>query len=142
MLPLLIRSSCYYMPLNRVQPIRRRQGKRHRRLRSTTSEEQCQHRGSLRPQQCIFVSSGQINWVIFASTDPTLGRWPVSASSTQTQGHIVHTLRSSITRVFRTSRGVVKAAATPPAMLPQTAASWAYKGFRFNVIDNCLLSSS
>ena len=35
------------------------------------------------------------------------------------------TRRSSITRVLRTSSGVVKAAAMPPAALPQSAASYA-----------------
>ena len=57
-------------------------------------------------------------------------------------GHIVRTLRSNITRVFSTSTGVVSAAATPPAMLPHTAASWAYKGFRLSCFDSWFLSSS
>jgi hypothetical protein len=40
-----------------------------------------------------------------------------------------HTRRSSITRVLSTSRGVVSAAATPPAILPHTAASCGGKDF-------------
>jgi len=43
---------------------------------------------------------------------------------------------SSIIRVLSTSRGVVNTAATPPAMLPQSAASCAYNGFRRSIFDS------
>lgn len=47
-----------------------------------------------------------------------------------------------MTRVLRTSSGVVSAAAVPPAMLPQTAASCAYRGFRSRYIDSRDLRNS
>jgi len=50
-------------------------------------------------------------------------------------------LSSSITRVLATSRGVVVAAANPPAILPQTAASHEY-GLRLAHKANCDFSHS
>lgn len=44
----------------------------------------------------------------------------------------LHTRKSSIVLVFKTSRGVVNAAAKPPAILPQSAASCAPRVVRFN----------
>lgn len=54
----------------------------------------------------------------------------------------LRTLISSITRVFRTSSGVVSAAATPPEKLPQTAASYACKVLFPRALDSLDLSSS
>lgn len=47
-----------------------------------------------------------------------------------------------MTRVFRTSKGVVSAAAIPPAILPHTAASCAYSGFRPVKIDKRAFKNS
>lgn len=55
---------------------------------------------------------------------------------------VQRTLKSSITRVLRTSRGVVTAAAKPPAMLPHTDASYACKGLPPNERDSRTLRNS
>jgi len=51
-------------------------------------------------------------------------------------------LRSNMTRVLRTSSGVVTAAAIPPAILPQTAASRAHNGFLVRLRDSGVLNRS
>ena len=53
---------------------------------------------------------------------------PQSATKERDERRLLLTRRSSMTRVLSTSSGVVSAAATPPAKLPQTAASYACRG--------------